>query len=776
MNHRNRWSHIVAVLSLGLAVMCTTARAQVFSTPPTNVSNNSDFSFTPQVAVDLSGNIYSGNIYVVWEDDTANSNILFSRSTDGGTTFSTPKNLSNSSGFSFNPRIALDAKGNINVVWEDDTPGNPDVFFTRSTDGGATFFPKPVNLSLLPLSNYPADYTDPPQIAVDTSGNINVVWKSDIPLGIFIVFTRSADGGATFSTPVIVSNNPTGSSITPQIAVDKNGNINVVWEDDIAGHSDISFNRSADNGATFPALKSLSRNIGNSNSPQIAVDLGGNINVVWENDSPGHFDIFSSRSTDNGATFSPIPKNLSNGLGGSNSNRPQIALDAGGNINVVWEENTGNNTDIFFTHSSNGGLNFSAPLPISKDPDSSSNAWLTVDSSGNINVAWEDTTVGNGDIFFARSVDGGTTFSPTPQNLSNDAGLSLAEQVAVDKNGNINVVWQDRTPGPSQILFSRASGGGSANQPPTIMTPPANQTVAVGQTATFSVTASGTAPLSYQWQNNGVDISGATSASYTTPAATTQDNGAQFRVVVSNSVGSATSNAATLTVDSPPVADAGADQTIECAGHGGTPVRLDGSKSSDPNGDALGFVWKDEANNVVGRSAIVELTLTMGTHTFTLTVTDLGGLSSRATTHVTVQDTAPPTLWVSLSPNVLWPPNHKLVQVTATVDASDACGSNTAVVLVSITSNDQDHGRGHGNRENDIQAVGGGPVPFGTDVRSFMLRAEYSGKGTKLIYTVTYMAKNASGHTALATAQVRVGKARSDDDDDEKHEHSRRKR
>src|SRR5229473_263712 len=209
MNHRNRWSHIVAVLSLGLAVMCTTARAQVFSTPPTNVSNNSDFSFTPQVAVDLSGNIYSGNIYVVWEDDTANSNILFSRSTDGGTTFSTPKNLSNSSGFSFNPRIALDAKGNINVVWEDDTPGNPDVFFTRSTDGGATFFPKPVNLS----------------------------------------------------------NNPTGSSITPQIAVDKNGNINVVWEDDIAGHSDISFNRSADNGATFPALKSLSHNLGNSISP-----------------------------------------------------------------------------------------------------------------------------------------------------------------------------------------------------------------------------------------------------------------------------------------------------------------------------------------------------------------------------------------------------------------------------------------------------------------------------------------------------------------------------
>jgi hypothetical protein len=78
------------------------------------------------------------------------------------------------------------------------------------------------------------------------------------------------------------------------------------------------------------------------------------------------------------------------------------------------------------------------------------------------------------------------------------------------------------------------------------VTPPANQTVTAGQTATFSVTASGTAPLSYQWQKNGADINGATLASYTTPVATAQDNDEQFRVVVSNSVGSATSSAATL--------------------------------------------------------------------------------------------------------------------------------------------------------------------------------------------------------------------------------------
>src|SRR5713226_2783840 len=68
---------------------------------------------------------------------------------------------------------------------------------------------------------------------------------------------------------------------------------------------------------------------------------------------------------------------------------------------------------------------------------------------------------------------------------------------------------------------------------PTITTPPANQTVTAGQTATFTVVAAGTAPLSYQWQKNGVNIAGATSSSYTTPATATSDSGSTFDVVVS---------------------------------------------------------------------------------------------------------------------------------------------------------------------------------------------------------------------------------------------------
>src|SRR5213079_1714406 len=89
---------------------------------------------------------------------------------------------------------------------------------------------------------------------------------------------------------------------------------------------------------------------------------------------------------------------------------------------------------------------------------------------------------------------------------------------------------------------------------PTITTQPASQTVTAGQRAAFTVTAAGTAPLSYQWQKNGTAIGAATAASYTTPATTASDNGDQFTVVVSNTAGSVTSNAAALTVNSAPVA------------------------------------------------------------------------------------------------------------------------------------------------------------------------------------------------------------------------------
>ena len=118
-------------------------------------------------------------------------------------------------------------------------------------------------------------------------------------------------------------------------------------------------------------------------------------------------------------------------------------------------------------------------------------------------------------------------------------------------------------------LFTAGCAGSTASNLPSaprIVVPPASQTVTSGQTASFSVTATGAAPLSYQWNKNGAAISGATSATYTTPPTTSSDNGAQFAVVVSNSAGSAASNAATLTVNAgavaPSITTQPANQTV----------------------------------------------------------------------------------------------------------------------------------------------------------------------------------------------------------------------
>jgi hypothetical protein len=106
------------------------------------------------------------------------------------------------------------------------------------------------------------------------------------------------------------------------------------------------------------------------------------------------------------------------------------------------------------------------------------------------------------------------------------------------------------------VVVSNGAGSVTSNNatltvriPPTITTQPANRTVKEGQKARFSVVASGTAPLRYQWRKNGVNITGATDASYTSPPTTPADNGALFAVTVTNRAGSVTSNNAILTVN-----------------------------------------------------------------------------------------------------------------------------------------------------------------------------------------------------------------------------------
>jgi len=131
-------------------------------------------------------------------------------------------------------------------------------------------------------------------------------------------------------------------------------------------------------------------------------------------------------------------------------------------------------------------------------------------------------------------ISGATTASyTTPITTSTDNGSTFTVVVT-------NSV-ASTTSNPATLTVNSASA-------PAITTQPASQTVTAGQTATFSVVATGTGPLSYQWKRNGTTLSGATSASYTTPATTTTDSGSTYSVTVSNSAGSVDSSAATLTV------------------------------------------------------------------------------------------------------------------------------------------------------------------------------------------------------------------------------------
>jgi len=198
-------------------------------------------------------------------------------------------------------------------------------------------------------------------------------------------------------------------------------------------------------------------------------------------------------------------------------------------------------------------------------------------------------------------------------------------------------------------------------------------------------------------------------------------------------------------VNSRPFANAGPDQLIECSGPSGTAVTLNGSASGDQDGDPLAYVWTDSQGKFVGKTARVNLILPLGTQTYTLTLTDPWGYSATAQTHVTVRDTKPPKLTVLLSPNVLWPPNNTLVPITATLQTADVCDASPRVSLVSITSNEPDSGLG------DIQGA-----VFGTDDRSYLLRAQRLGNGIGRVYTVNYRATDQSGNSTTSSAQVSV--------------------
>src|SRR5439155_267180 len=177
-----------------------------------------------------------------------------------------------------------------------------------------------------------------------------------------------------------------------------------------------------------------------------------------------------------------------------------------------------------------------------------------------------------------------------------------------------------------------------------------------------------------------------------------------------------------------PRADAGDDRVVECAGPAGAEVTLDAGRSTDPDGDALSYVWTGPFGRVEG--ARPTLTLPVGTSTIALIASD-GHLESVPDSIVVeVRDTAPPTLGVAAAPAFLWPPDGRMVEVAFQVAAHDTCDPSPAIALVDVRSSDPlDTGR--------VGPSIAGADP-GTDDRSISLRADRSSKGPGRTYTITY--------------------------------------
>lgn len=198
-------------------------------------------------------------------------------------------------------------------------------------------------------------------------------------------------------------------------------------------------------------------------------------------------------------------------------------------------------------------------------------------------------------------------------------------------------------------LFVACGGGGgsataSTDTPPTIGTQPASLSVAVGAAASFSVTASGTAPLTYQWRKGGSAISGATSASYSIAAVASTDAGS-FDVVVSNSAGSATSSVATLTVTgvaatAPSITTQPLSQTANVGGAVSFTVAATGTSP-------LSYQWRKDGTAIsgaTGASYTIASVASGDAGSYSVLVSNSAGSVTSSSASLTVQTTSTGTL------------------------------------------------------------------------------------------------------------------------------------
>ncbi len=404
-------------------------------TIPLIISNVSYDSEQPHVLVTNDG------VFAIWTaNHNGKSDVIFSQSTDGGSTFSNPINLSEStSGQSIYPQLA-ENNNHVYVVWQSSLSGTSTILMTKSLDGGK-IFGKPVMISDdTKLSAFP-------QTAV-SGNNVYSSWmeKSE-DNSTNVVFTKSADQGGSFESPVYLTHGVRNSGI-PKIFADAQ-QVFLTWEDNNKGNFEVFLSKSSNSGNSFDSPVNISTSSGESGTPQALV-YQNNIYEIWMDNTSGNYDIMFTKSTDGGKTFSK-PIDVSNLKG--DSGYPQLAVWKN-DVYVVWTQTMkGINYDIFFAKSSDNGNSFGKPINLSNDFGPS--GWPKISSDGTVYVSWVDSTPGKFDIFITKSNDGGTTFQD-PTNLSSSKSESYEHEMTVMNNA-VYMMWQEGSQGNYSVVFSKST-------------------------------------------------------------------------------------------------------------------------------------------------------------------------------------------------------------------------------------------------------------------------------------------------------------------------------
>ena len=428
------------LLAFLLASVALVASSPVAADPPFTANvKASDDSMTPASQFEPSIAFHGGAVNLAWRDDRAGVyDVRFSSSSDGGLTWSPSVQVTDAAvggTLQFGkPAMAVDEAGTIHIAWEDHRMGGADVFFASSVDGGAIWTTP--NLRLNRDNGTTSQIY--PSVAAWGTGNAAVAWadgRSGTDWDVYVAV--SADGGISWTPGGDVrANSPAGNQTQPAIVADAGGNLSVAWEDDRNGNFDIYFARSADGGATWttPNVR-VDAAPGPSWARDVTLGLGpsGSLHAAWNDERNAHNDIYSASSSDDGATWTSPDVLVNTDGSGFAQLRPSLAADAAGTVHAAWMDRRRGIQDIFYAKSFDGGLTWTDPnLRVDDDPGSVWQAFpsVAVGPPGNVFIAWGDQRNGDGDIYFARLapappfVDGATVdgFPPASAGIGHLTG------------------------------------------------------------------------------------------------------------------------------------------------------------------------------------------------------------------------------------------------------------------------------------------------------------------------------------------------------------------